>query len=230
MPIFLFLSSYVAALVLLKYLSHTPLYSLLGDFWNTSFIPDKNTAVLESASGINFLYLYYLSFLIVITIGVVLTLMRIKPFIGWGRFVRYLQTQTLIVLTILIIAQTISHTRYFLSDLDKFFNKSMQQKLSYNFAKSYAFAQYCKMHLPGKHYCGIRTDIDIQPQMNLITYLAVRYYVYPLDVLTPGDETEKDCMIVFLKENPGDNIPAQFSVKPAFDTRSLIAIRKGLLP
>lgn len=65
--------SFVAAVLFLSVLSGIPAPTLLSDFHKTQFIPDSNTITLETPSGLNFLYLYYLYFVIATAVIYVFT-------------------------------------------------------------------------------------------------------------------------------------------------------------
>lgn len=80
------------------------------------------------------------------------------------------------------------------------------------------------------HRCNVQTDIDLSPGKYYLTYLAVRYYAYPLDIIARAEDPQNDCTIVFLKDHPYDDIPANFEVAAPYDNRSLIAFKKSLRP
>ena len=173
---------------------------------------------------------YYLMLLYALLGTAGITLSGKIPAFSRQRLRSHAVIQTVLVLGALLFSQTVSQVRYFAEELSKFSGKSLDEKMAYNFAKSYGFARYCRELLPGRHHCGVISDIDKQPQKNLITYLAVRYYVYPLDIVTPTDPADQDCQIVFLKQDPREAVPPGYAIKPPFDSRSLIAVREGSAP
>ncbi|MCA9402227.1 MAG: hypothetical protein KC897_00470 [Candidatus Omnitrophica bacterium] len=203
---------------------------LISDIFGTVFTPDKNSGAMETISGANFLLPYYLMLLYALLGTAGITLSGKIPAFSRQRLRSHAVIQTVLVLGALLFSQTVSQVRYFAEELSKFSGKSLDEKMAYNFAKSYGFARYCRELLPGRHHCGVISDIDKQPQKNLITYLAVRYYVYPLDIVTPTDPADQDCQIVFLKQDPREAVPPGYAIKPPFDSRSLIAVREGSAP
>lgn len=221
----IFLASFIASLLILSAITGTPIILFLTDLWQTQILPNKNTLELQTKSGLNPSLIAYigivLSFLLlsVLKITVPQRLFN-KPFAAHG------QIQILLFLILIVFSQTISHIRYFQGQIQKFSNKSLSEKISNNFEKSYAFAQYCKRHLPGKHACRVETEIDRNPQGNLLTYLAIRYYLYPLNIVTPSAPSDVDCLIIVLKKDPLSFVPAGFQPCPLFDPKSLIAVKK----
>jgi len=93
------------------------------------------------------------------------------------------------------------------------------------FKNAYNFAQYCRQHLPGKHWGKVITDKKLQETQAMLTYAAVRYYLYPIDVSVDRNHP-KDCLVIFLKKNPLSVIPKGFKMMDSFDKMSLIAIKE----
>ena len=213
----------LSAMVILSTFKKTDIFLVLNDFWRMQLIPNKNTCEFQNVSQLNYLLVYYSAlFLLILP---VLKQALDRYFLGKQLQPNDLKIQVMILLTILIASQTISHGNYFKTEANKFFNKSVQQKISNNFEKSYAFAQYCKNHLQGKHVCQPITDTDLNPRGNLLTYLAVRYYLYPLDIVTYKAHKDFDCKIFFLKNEPKRYVPEDFTILSSFDAKSFIAIK-----
>ena len=199
---------------------------LLSDFWKTQFLPNKNTAELQTNSQVNPLFFYYTAIFFSALFFLVIKTLRNKHFFTNKTLSSFFRVQITIFLIILIFSQTISHINYCKTELMQFYNKDIQQKISNNFEKSYAFAQHCKSHLQGKHICQPITGANLNPQKNLLTYLAVQYYLYPINIVTYRVNTNFDCMIIFLNNNPESHIPPSFTERHLFDSRSLIAIKE----
>lgn len=230
MHILITATSLVLGFLATSLLAGTAPVALISDIIGTTFAPDKNSGALETVSGVNFLLPYYLTLMFALLgVTAVTVSAKISTF-TLPRLRSQLVIQALAVTGALLVSQSISHGHYFADELGKFFGKSMTEKMAHNFAKSYGFARYCREHLPGRHRCGVISDIDKQPQQNLITYLAVRYFVYPLDIVTPTDPADQECQIVFLKQDPREAVPPGYVIRPPFDGRSLIAVREDLLP
>ncbi|MCA9394801.1 MAG: hypothetical protein KC900_11385 [Candidatus Omnitrophica bacterium] len=230
MHILILVISLVLGFLTAGLLAGIPPVVLISDIFGTVFAPDKNSGALETISGANFLLPYYFMLLFALLGVAGVTLSGKVSAFNRQRLRSHMVIQTVLVLCVLLLSQTLSQARYFAEELTKFTGKSLDEKMAYNFAKSYGFARYCREHLPGRHYCGVISDIDKQPQKNLITYLAVRYYVYPLDIVTPTDPSEQECQIVFLKQHPREAVPPGYVIKPPFDSRSLIAVREDSAP
>ena len=216
-------ASLFVSVIILSLIDRTDVFLILSDFWQTQFVPNKNTAVLQTNSQINLLLIYYIAISFLFLILCVVAKVKNKSLLN--RF----KIQMVIFTGIFIFSQSVSHINYFKTQVRKFGNRNIQQKIANNFNESYAFAQYCKNHLQGRHACQPITDIDMNPQQNLLTYLAVRYYLYPLNIVTHRSKIDFDCLIIFLKSDPQSHIPPLFTAKPSFDAESLIAIKKDII-
>lgn len=223
--VFVCFISLAVSVIILSLITRTDILLLLSDFYKTPFLPDKNTVVLKLSSKTNPLIIYYIA----IAISTCFFFIIKKLFHIKKSFFIQIRTLILIFITVLICFQTANHIIYFRQLLNIFANKSIQQKISNNFEKSYAFAQYCKSHLQGSHHCKPITDINLKAQKNMLTYLAVRYYLYPLDIVTHNTYPDFDCAIIFVKNNPESHIPDSFTARPSFDAKSLIAIKEGAI-
>ena len=224
--IFICLLSFLIAAAFLAFTTSKDIYLILSDFYQTQFLPNKNTFTVQTNSNVNFLYVYYIAILISFFLLIFALKAQCKL---RAALQHHLKIQMMMIVSILLVSQTINHLNYFKTEIKKFYGKSIEQKVSYNVKNSYAFAQYCKGYIRGKHRCQALTDSDLRPQKNLFTYLAIRYYLYPIDIVTKGDGTDFDCMIIFLKDDPASVVPPSFAVKPPFDSKSLIAIKKTVV-
>jgi len=218
----------ILGLIVLSVITRTDIFLCTRDFWQTRLEPNKNTIEVQTGSGINTLAVYYWALLFSAVGTFLIKAASRKSIFIWEFFLHRFKIQTMLILTALVVSQTTGHVQYFRDEIGKYYHKSIQQKIGYNFDKSYAFAQYCKRNLPGKHFCQPITGMDLDPQKNLLTYLAVRYYLYPLDIVTNPDYSQADCKIIFLDNNPKAHVSPPFRECPAFDAQSLIAIKEGI--
>ena len=93
--------SLLAGIIIVAGATRTDARLLMADLWQTQFLPTKNTAVFQTASKANPLWIYYAA------IAVLLVLSRITR--GGKTRPADLRTAMLIMVTVLITSQTLSH-------------------------------------------------------------------------------------------------------------------------
>lgn len=225
----IYASALFAGIIVVSIVGHTEIGLIIRDLWDLRIEPDKNSIKLLSHAQISPLIVQYLGLLF--SFIIVLILQQVRPDMQRQRSLGLsFRPQVFLFLTFFIASQSISHIRYSISQVRTYHNKTTAEKISHNYQKSYEFAEYCKRYLPGKHACRLVTDLDTSPQGNLITYLAIRYYLYPLDIVTQHADGAEDCVVVVLKDNPAMHVPSSYSAQPAYDAKSLIAIKDPVKP
>jgi hypothetical protein len=148
-----------------------------------------------------------------------------KNLIVWRPWSQPIDGVAFALFFLLIGLQTLSHSFAFSQEYRLFVPKTTEERINLFFDNSYRFAQYCHLHLPGKHWGQVVTDLDITKPQEMITFFAVAYYLYPIDIRIDRHHP-KDCLVIFSKKDPLVGIPDNYQVAGNFDEHSLLAIPK----
>lgn len=124
------------------------------------------------------------------------------------------------------IIQVINQTNGLSEDWDKYWGKSIQQKYSFLYPYDYGFAEFALQNLSGQCTGSLVTDFD--PNKNLEPYM-LRYFLYPRINLIYGNESKKDCLIVFRKKDPLNSVPPNYRITAEFGQYSLLAVKPAVL-
>ena len=124
------------------------------------------------------------------------------------------------------VIQVINQTNGLSEDWDKYWGKSIQQKYSFRYPYDYGFAEFALQNLPDQCTGNLVTDFD--PNKNLEPYM-LRYFLYPKINLIYGDESKKDCHIVFRKKDPLNSVPPDYQIVGEFGRYSLVAVKPVVL-
>lgn len=186
------------------------------------YIPEKNLFLLPLINEIPLLIYFYATVSICVIHALILNhfVWRIMT---PGRLISLLCTGFLILW---IGLQTIGHIQSFATERKSFQGKSIAEKISVSFDKSYHFAQYCHSYLSGKHIANVYTELDSNHPASFLTKFAVAYYAYPIDTRI-AKTGPISAQLIFAHKNPLTQVKEDFHAMPLFDDRSLIAIRKN---
>ncbi len=214
----------LSGLILFAFLS----FRLQGDLPETLLtlagsltVPDKNFFQVKNILGLNALFYVYLTLTIAGGLACLFkSLSQKKTRPGtWNSQILYNVGFAFVVL--ISGLQILAHTEQY----KLYGHKSLEEKIAIRFKNSYQFARYCQRNFPGKHWGIPVTDLDTAQNEGMLTFAAVAYYLYPIDIRVDQDHT-KDCLIIFAKDDPLSQVTDGYVAMPPFDKNSLIAIKQ----
>lgn len=203
---------------------HVTFRQSLGTFAQQFYLPQKNGIFVGTFLGHNVL-LYFYGLFGLLTLAALVVLFWERGRIERERLKALILVAAVITFLSLGIFQGVHHVKTFAGEFKKFHGTTQEQRIASYFKNSYAYARYCQKHVPGKHWGRVVTGTNIKEAEAMLTFFAVAYYLYPIDIRIDVQHPP-DCLVIFLKKNPLESVPADYRAFEPYDERSLIAIRK----
>ncbi len=117
-----------------------------------------------------------------------------------------------IVLVLALILQLSGRLIYFNKEYPYYTSQNINQRYLPYLRPLYRFAEDCRHRLPGKHQGTFLTGMDMSQEVpGKFIYEVLSYYLYPIDIRDVREE-DKDCLVVFAKDNPSKNVPKGYRI------------------
>lgn len=184
-------------------------------------VPDKNVFQVKNILGLNALFYVYLAFILAAGLAYLLKSPGSSKDRPMSRDFQPLYSVGLIFALLISGLQILAHSEQY----KLYRQKSLEEKIAIRFKNSYQFARYCQRNFPGKHWGIPITDMDTTQSHGMLTFAAIAYYLYPIDIRIDKGHP-KDCLIIFAKDDPLTQVADGYVAMPPFDKKSLIAIKQ----
>jgi len=151
----------------------------------------------------------------------------IKPnFVNLVSFRSNLIFSALSVFTFLLIVQTISITKVWINNFERYSKTSEIDKFhDTNLEQSLKMAGFCNGIVSGSHKAIFETDLDINNDPGMIIHRSLAYYLYPIDI-RGIHRGEPDLWIAFNKNEAIKHIPDGYKVLGILNNQNIIAIKE----
>lgn len=121
-----------------------------------------------------------------------------------------------------MMIQVLDQIKYLEILKDLYANKSIHAKYESIFGETYKFTEFAKMHCPLNCRGQLLTDLDIN---KTIEPYVLKYFLFPqINIIDQNNIPE--CLVVFDKFKPEQNIPQGYKIAGVFDEISLVAVKK----
>ncbi len=200
---------------------------MLIDLIDSFYVPHYNCCTIGITNGIYIYSFFYLAGIAVIIYYLISSyLLKENTPSTQAKFKNFTHKALWGILITLIIFQTIAQIRFFTDELDFYHNRRISQRYPGRFQELVDFSLFCKSILPGKHTAQLITDLDFNKDFpGLFTTWVLGYFLYPIDIKNIREGEPKDCLIIFMKKDPYQNIPVDYKVIGKFNNH-LLAIKK----
>jgi len=119
---------------------------------------------------------------------------------------------------------------FFNYEKDKFGGKTTHEKNLIFFGDIYNIAQIIQETLKHRHRGELVTDYDLLRDPYMIHHRALSYFFYPKVSLRFDNQTQKDILFLFFKNNPLEYIPENYKTFYATNDKNFVlAIEKKAL-
>ena len=185
---------------------HMALSKLLEFIFYSIYIPHFNSCDIGTINNINILVLY--NFFLLLTIVILIFVARIKNQKNAAPII--IRTIVILGISLFAVIQQLSRNDYFQKEKLTFSRKTVSEKYTLLADSAYTFAEQCRLNLRGKHQGSLITDQDLgkDPYSTLHRFLS--YHLYPMISLRFNNNTPKDTVILFFKNNPLHSIPESY--------------------
>jgi hypothetical protein len=198
-------------------------------FKNSLYLPNHNICGMGEIAGQNTLILFCQFLLFTILTTIICHMFCFKTKLN-KEYIFPSQMITLVCMLGFVLfasVQQIHRHEHSVSEAARFHGKTPHEKKLLMFGKIYELSQLCKKILPGRHQGEIITDLDRSKDPYMLWFRLLDYLLYPEISLRFKNQTPKDCLILFYKENALRYIPKDYKVLiGSEDNHFILAIKE----
>ena len=198
-----------------------PLGFIFTTYFKDFCYTDTNIFLSGHLAGLSINYFYYiLAFLS--TFFIVLFQKRISKNSQKNTFTILLSI-SLIVCFFYTIGQSYYQTNMLMNDRHNLKGKTFPERVHNLNGDVYLFALNCSKNLPGTHNATLITDLNYQG-IDMFYHRRLAYFLYPIDIREIRDG-QKDCLIIYEKENAIKHVPQDYKIIYKHNDKSLLAYK-----
>ncbi len=200
------------------------LSELIVQFKNCLYYPNMNKFIIGEIGDKNVLMLFYwFLFFTTLLLGIYYMLFIYSPDKKQSILFSQIVPLTFIAgLLIFSVPQQFHRYDNFIKEKGLFGGKTVDEKSLAWFGGFYQFPQIVQNALKSRHQGEFITDRDLSKSPYMFHHRILSYFFYPKVSLRFDNQTPKDVLFLYDKENPLNHIPENYEILFAADDKSFV--------